>query len=86
LQYHSTPEFRDQAQGLLPVLDFDGAAEFWVRDLETLQAMMTDKEYVEKIQPDEGNFINGETVTIIIGVDYIVVDNGKLVEDHAREF
>lgn len=70
----------------MPVLEFDGAAEFWVPNLETLQAMNTDPEYVEKIQPDEANFIDPKSFKMIIGVDYIIVENQNAVLEHGRKF
>lgn len=72
--------------GGLPILEYDGAAEFWMPNLEILQAMQTDPEYVEKIQPDEANFIDGESIQMILGVDYIVVENQNAVEQHGRSF
>jgi hypothetical protein len=70
----------------MEILQYDGAAEFWVRDLETLQAMVIDEEYVNVIQPDEANFIDASSMKMLIGVDYVVVEDGKLVEEHGREF
>lgn len=87
-QYHSTPEIRDLArvEGGLPILEFDGAAEFWVPNLETLQAMGSDPEYLTKIQPDEANFIDMSSFKMIVGVDYIVVENQNAVMEHGRKF
>lgn len=67
-------------------MEFDGAAEFWVRDLETLANMSSDPEYIEVIQPDEDNFIDKKSMRMLIGVDYVVVEDAKLVKEHGREF
>jgi hypothetical protein len=48
--------------------------------------MQTDPEYVEKIQPDEKNFIDGESLKIVVGVDYVVVEAQNKVEQHGRVF
>ncbi|KAH7131244.1 EthD domain-containing protein [Dactylonectria macrodidyma] len=87
-QYHSTPDFRDlgRVEGALPILEFDGAAEFWVHNLETFQAMGSDPEYINKIQPDEANFIDLASMRMIIGVDYIVVESQNEVKEHGRSF
>lgn len=46
-QYHITPELREQAARLGgTVLDFDGAAEFWVESLEDWEAIWGDPEFV----------------------------------------
>lgn len=74
------------AKDQFPVLEYDAAAEFWVPTIETLQAMMSDNEYVTKIAPDERSFIDGDSMKMLIGVDYIVVENGNLVENHGRQF
>ncbi|CAH0057180.1 unnamed protein product [Clonostachys solani] len=87
-QYHSTPELRDlgRVEGAAPILEFDGAAEFWMHNLETLQAMANDNEYLTKIQPDEANFMDLESARMIIGVDYIVVEHQNVVQQHGRTF
>ncbi|SPO04117.1 uncharacterized protein DNG_06800 [Cephalotrichum gorgonifer] len=87
-QYHSTPEYRDllRVDGVPPILEFDGAAEYWVPDLETFAAMGSDPEYLNNIQPDEANFIDLDSLRIIIGVDYILVENQNAVEEHGRTF
>ncbi|KAH7121257.1 EthD domain-containing protein [Dendryphion nanum] len=87
-QYHSTPSLRDLVRipGGLPILEFDGAAEFWVHSLETFQAMGSDKEYLEKIQPDEANFIDLTSFRMVVGFDYINVENQNAVVEHGRKY
>ncbi|RFN52331.1 hypothetical protein FIE12Z_3401 [Fusarium flagelliforme] len=87
-QYHSTPEFRDlvRVPGAAPVLEFDGAAEFWVQNMETFAAMGADSFYRDVIQVDERNFIDLESMRLIVGVDYIVVENQNAVTEHGRSF
>ncbi|KAF3355775.1 hypothetical protein VdG1_06824 [Verticillium dahliae VDG1] len=87
-QYHSTPEFRDfgRVENAPPILEFDGAAEFWVHNLETFQSMGSDPEYLNKIQLDEANFIDPESIRMVIGVDYIVMENQHTVVEHGRSF
>lgn len=69
----------------MPILEYDGAAEFWA-PLEVLQRMNTDPEYLGKIQPDEANFIDGTSLRMVVGVDYIVVENQNAVMEHGRQF
>ncbi|KAF4989381.1 hypothetical protein FGRMN_9150 [Fusarium graminum] len=84
----STPEYRDlvRVPGAAPILEFDGAAEFWVQNLEAFQAMSTDPHYVNVIQPDEANFIDPKSMSFIVGVDYIFVENQNAVTEHGRTF
>ncbi|KAF4435885.1 hypothetical protein F53441_13393 [Fusarium austroafricanum] len=86
--YHSTPELRDMLRvpGAAPVLEFDGAAEFWVPSMETFQAMGNDPFYRDVIQKDEANFIDPKSFRMIVGVDYIVVKNQMAVTEHGRAF
>ncbi|CEI60327.1 hypothetical protein FVEN_g6488 [Fusarium venenatum] len=87
-QYHSTPQYRDlvRVPGAAPVLEFDGAAEFWVQSMETFAAMGADPFYTSVIQADEANFIDMESMRLIVGVDYIVVENQNAVTEHGRSF
>ncbi|KAI1039439.1 hypothetical protein LB505_002602 [Fusarium chuoi] len=87
-QYHSTPELRDllRVPGAAPVLEFDGAAEFWVPTMETFQAMGSDPFYRDVITPDENNFIDHSSMRMIVGFDYIMVDNQNAVTEHGRTF
>lgn len=55
-------------------------------NLEILQAMGSDPEYLEKIHPDDANFIDVESTRMIVGVDYIVVENQNAVQEHGRKF
>ena len=48
--------------------------------------MQSDPEDVEKIAPDEDNFIDKKSFRMLIGVDYVVVEDGRKVEQHGREF
>lgn len=87
-KYHSTPQYRDlvRVPGAAPVLEFDGAAQFWVPNMETFAAMGADAFYRDVIQADELNFIDMESMRLIVGVDYIVVDNQNAVTEHGRSF
>lgn len=72
--------------GAAQVLEFDGAAEFWVQNMETFQAMGMDPHYVNVIRPDEANFIDAKSMRLIVGVDYIVIENQNAVTEHGRTF
>ncbi|RBR11165.1 hypothetical protein FVER53590_29906 [Fusarium verticillioides] len=87
-QYHSTPELRDllRVPGGAPVLEFDGAAEFWVPTMEIFQAMGSDPFYRDVITTDENNFIDHSSMRMIVGFDYIMVDNQNAVTEHGRNF
>lgn len=88
IQYHSTPEFRDQGkvEGAPPTLEYDGSSEYWARDMQTFENMLADKDYQTKIAPDEANFLDPQSVKMTIGVEYIVVENQNAVTEHGRAF
>ena len=69
-----------------PVMDYDGAGDFWVRDYKDFEAAFLDPEYQEKIRPDELKFIDMDSIVVTVGVEYIVVDDGKALEEHQRSF
>jgi hypothetical protein len=70
----------------VPVLEYDGGVEIWVRDLETMQAMATDPAYLNEIAADEEEFTDRSSVRIMLGVDYVVIEEGKVVEEHRQDF
>ncbi|CCF45300.1 hypothetical protein CH063_14426, partial [Colletotrichum higginsianum] len=71
--YHITPELREQAARLGgTVLDFDGAAEFWVESLEDWEAIWGDPEFVRILSADMANFVL-EPLHVTLGYDYLVV-------------
>lgn len=69
-----------------PMLSFDGMSDAYVKDFKTFEDAFKDPEYLEKIRPDELAFIDVENLQMTIGYDYVVVENGKIVTEHARGF
>lgn len=50
------------------------------------QAAFLDPYYQKIIQPDEKKLICMDTISVTIGVEYVVIDDGKIVETHATSF
>ena len=67
-------------------MNFDGAAEFWVHDLQNMKDMQEDPEYISRVGADEAKFIDLSSMQILVGVDYVHVENGGVVGGHARKF
>jgi hypothetical protein len=61
-------------------------ADFWVKKYEDFEAAFLDPYYKEVIQPDEKAFIDMETIAVTIGTEYIVLEEGEIVEKHANDF
>jgi hypothetical protein len=69
-----------------PVLDWDGIADFYVRKYEDFEAAFLDSEYIERIRPDEVKLIDMDTVRLTVGVDFVCMSEGNIVEQHERGF
>ena len=67
-----------------PGLQYDGMADFYVHKYEDFEAAFLDPEYQERIRPDELRFVDMDSIALTVGVEYIPVDDGKLVEKHER--
>jgi hypothetical protein len=74
-----------EATGRTP-LAYDGMGDFWVKKYEDFEAAFLDPHYLKVIQPDEKNLIDMDTISVTIGAEYVVIDDGKIVKEHAREF
>ena len=69
-----------------PMLDYDGMGDFYVHSYQDFEDAFLDPEYLETIRPDELKLIDMNSIRVTIGVEYIVIDQGKLVEKHERDF
>ena len=69
-----------------PLLEYDGMGDFWVHNYEDFEAAFLDPEYQEKIRPDELKLIDMDSIAVTVGVEYVAIDNGKVVEEHQRSF
>ncbi|KAK0391454.1 hypothetical protein NLU13_0955 [Sarocladium strictum] len=91
VQYHTSSEHRSLAKKMAdavgrPVLDWDGMADFYVRRYEDFEAAFLDSEYMDRIRPDEIKLIDMDTVRLTIGVDFVCINDGEVVEQHQRKF
>jgi len=68
------------------MMAYDGMGDFWVKDYQDFENAFLDQEYLDKIRPDELKLIDMDSIAVTIGVEYCVIDGGKLVEKHEREF
>lgn len=69
-----------------PLLQYDGLADFYVRKYEDFEAAFLDPEYEAKIRPDELKLIDMDSIAVTVGVEYVAIDDGKVVNDHCRSF
>lgn len=56
---------------------YDGAAEFWARSMEDLEAVFAHQEYHDKVFLDEDNFLDRENSRTLIGWEDVGMDQLK---------
>jgi hypothetical protein len=72
-KFHTSPRMKEEACAFgLPVPEYDGIAEVWVKDLGTWKEIATDENFLEAIKPDEEHFIKAP-IHVMIGYDNTVV-------------
>ncbi|KAH7139332.1 hypothetical protein B0J11DRAFT_589065 [Dendryphion nanum] len=72
-QFHTSPRLKDAAGDFkIPVPEYDGVAEVWVKDIESWQSVVTDPDFVSAIAADEGEFIKAP-IHIMLGYDNTVI-------------
>ena len=49
-----------------PYLDFDGIAEVWLDNLQAWQEIASDQDFLDKIVPDEKNFIKHPITVMVV--------------------
>lgn len=70
----------------LRISEYDGVAEFIVKDIMDIKKSRDDPDFLEKIRPDEENFFDVPGMAWTIGWDEVYVKDGKIVPDsEARE-
>ena len=53
---------------------------------EDFEKTLADPEYLEKIGPDEENFVDHESITVTVGTEVVVIEEEKAVEGHKKIF
>jgi len=86
-QVHTTVETKALFAGAgSGALSCDGIADVYFKDLATYREAFKDPYYVEKVAPDEARFLNREKTLVTVGYDYVVIEEGKLVDTHERSY
>lgn len=67
-----------------PMFGYDGSGDFYVKKYEDFEAAFLDPYYQEVIRPDELKLIDPETVSVTIGYEYCVIEDGIKIETHDR--
>ena len=70
----------------MPTLSYDGMADFWVRKYEDFEKAYEDPFYLEVVKKDEEYLFDMESLRVTAGVDICVMEDGKVVQEHARKF
>lgn len=70
----------------MPTLSYDGMADFWVRKYEDFERAYKDPFYLEVVKKDEEFLFDTESLRVTAGVDICVIEDEKVVQEHARTF
>jgi hypothetical protein len=65
------------ATGRAPT-SYDGMADFYVKKYEDFEAAFLDPYYQDVIQPDETKLFDMDTISVTIGYEHIVIEEGKI--------
>jgi hypothetical protein len=57
-----------------------------VRDYADFEAAFLDPYYESVIRHDEVKLIDMDSIAVTVGVERVVIDDGKLVKSHEREW
>ncbi|KAG9240257.1 EthD domain-containing protein [Calycina marina] len=90
-QYHCTSQWKFLGAKMSaavhrPMLEFDGSGDFYVRTYQDFENAFLDAEYREKIRPDELEFVDMGSLRVAVGVEFVMIEQGKAVERHERKF
>ncbi|CAI9633367.1 hypothetical protein GT037_008905 [Alternaria burnsii] len=83
VQYHTTSKHKALLK--LPTLSYDGMADFWVRNFEDFQKAYEDPFYLDVVKKDEEYLFDLESLRVTAGVEYYVIEDGKVMQEHARK-
>lgn len=70
---------RDMMRGQCPLLDYDAICTFVFKDYRAYAKFMYDKEGAKELTPDHANFMVEEEMKMMVGDEYMVIDEGKRV-------
>lgn len=57
-----------------------------MRNYKDFENAFLDTEYLEMVKMDEMNFIEVKLAVVTVGMGYLVIDDGKVIETHLRSF
>lgn len=70
----------------MPTHSYDGTADFWVRKYEDFEKAYEDPFYLEVVKKDGEYLFDPNSLRVTAGVDYCVIEDGKVVQEHAQKF
>ena len=85
-QYHTHSSSYTSAEKDFPdlkgmqKLEYDGVAEFWMRDASYFHKAREDPYYKEVVLPDENKLFEWETMQWTVGWEEVYIKDGKGVE------
>jgi hypothetical protein len=77
-KYHTTSKHK-------ALLKMPTQADFWVRKYEDFEKAYEDPFYLEVVKKDEEYLFDLKSLRVTAGVEYCVIEDGKVVQEHARK-
>ncbi|KAH6668433.1 hypothetical protein B0J14DRAFT_164812 [Halenospora varia] len=72
-QVLTSPELKAQAKEFqIPVLDYDGVVEFWVKSLDDWKSVVSDKDFAQAMKTDELLFVQ-PPISVMLGYDNLLI-------------
>ncbi|KAJ6263438.1 hypothetical protein Dda_2001 [Drechslerella dactyloides] len=79
-------EFIEKTLPGWPTASYDGIEDFYVRELKQFTDAILDDHYQKHLMPDGGVFADFASIFIVVGEDYVVIDDNDVVEKHERDY
>ena len=58
------------------MMEYDGIADFYVKEYVDFERAFEDPEYIENIRPDELRLIDMDRIAVTVGCEFVVIDEG----------
>lgn len=65
-----------------PAFSYNGATDFWVWNYKDCENVFLDAEYLEMAKINKISFIDIKSAIVTISVEYLAIDNIKVIESH----
>lgn len=65
-------------------MSYDGIADFWYKSFKDFEYAYEDEFYIEVVKKDEEYLFDMSSLAVTAGVEQIVIEEGKVVDEMAK--